>query len=91
VPEPGGILREGVALTNDTRRDIPSTIICTGFPSDAIRSYAAEKDWAWLAGVGELRDVTWLDLPTSHWPMWSRPRDLAAILGRVAIERGDAG
>ena len=91
VPEPGGILREGVALTNDARRDIPSTIICTGFPSDAIRSYAAEKDWAWLAGVGELRDVTWLDLPTSHWPMWSRPRELAAILGRVAIERGGAG
>jgi len=91
VPEPGSILREGVVLTNDARRNIPSTIICTGFPSDAIRSYAAEKDWAWLAGVGELRDVTWLDLPTSHWPMWSRPRELAAILGRVAIERGGAG
>ena len=25
-----------------------------------------------LAGLTELRNVTWVDLPTSHWPMWSR-------------------
>ncbi|HEU0236724.1 MAG TPA: alpha/beta fold hydrolase [Candidatus Limnocylindrales bacterium] len=90
VPEPGGILRGAVPLINDARRDIPSTIICTGFPSDMIRSAAAEKDWAWLAGVRELRTVTWLDLPTSHWPMWSRPRDLADLIGRVATEHGTA-
>ena len=30
-----------------------------------------------VAGLAELRDVTWIDLPTSHWPMWSRPRDVA--------------
>jgi pimeloyl-ACP methyl ester carboxylesterase len=84
VPEPGGVLREGATLTNDARRDIPSTIICTGFPSDQIKAYAKEHDWAWLAGVAELRDVTWVDLPTSHWPMWSRPRELAAIIGDVA-------
>ena len=35
----------------------------------------------------ELRDVTWVDLPTSHWPMWSRPRELAAIIGDVATAR----
>jgi hypothetical protein len=27
-------------------------------------------------------DVT--DLPTSHWPMWSRPKELAEIIGDVA-------
>ena len=32
----------------------------------------------------ELRDITWVDLPTSHWPMWSRPRELAEIIGDVA-------
>jgi pimeloyl-ACP methyl ester carboxylesterase len=84
VPVPGGVLREGVELTNDARRDIPSTIICTGFPSEQVKAYATEHDWAWLAGVAELRDVTWVDLPTSHWPMWSRPQELAAIIGDVA-------
>ena len=32
----------------------------------------------------ELRNVTYVDLPTSHWPMWSRPQELAAIIGDVA-------
>ena len=84
VPQPGGVLREGVELTNDARRDIPSTIICTGFPSQQVKAYAEEHNPAWLGGLAELRDITWIDLPTSHWPMWSRPRDLAEIIGGVA-------
>jgi len=83
VPEPGGILREALDLTNDARRDIPSTIICTGFPSDQVKD-AVGEGYAWLAGVPELRNVTWVDLPTSHWPMWSRPHDLATIIGGIA-------
>ena len=88
VPEPGGVLREAVELTNDARVDLPTTMICTGFPSEQVRSAAEKEDWAWLAGVRELRNVTWIDLPTSHWPMWSRPRELAAILGDVARASG---
>ncbi|HEY7583879.1 MAG TPA: alpha/beta hydrolase [Acidimicrobiia bacterium] len=84
LPEPGGVLRERVPLTNDARRDIPTTMICTGFPSEAYKKYAFEQDWAWLAGVRELNDITWIDLPTSHWPMWSRPQELAEIIGEVA-------
>ncbi|HET7637096.1 MAG TPA: alpha/beta hydrolase [Candidatus Limnocylindria bacterium] len=83
VPEPGGVLREGVELTNDARRDIPSTLICTGYTAEQYREYAKEGH-SFLAGIPELRDITWVDLPTSHWPMWSRPRELAAIIGDVA-------
>ena len=83
VPEPGGILREGAELTNDARLDMPTTVICTGFPSEQIKD-AVKEGYAWLAGVAELRDVTWVDLPTSHWPMWSRPQELAGIIGDVA-------
>jgi pimeloyl-ACP methyl ester carboxylesterase len=84
VPVPGGVFRETVELTNDARRDVPSTLVCTGFTSEQVQTWAREQDWAWLAGVGELRNATWVDLPTSHWPMWSRPRELAAIIGDVA-------
>jgi pimeloyl-ACP methyl ester carboxylesterase len=83
VPVPGGVLREEVALTNGARLDIPSTIICTGYTSQQYKD-AAKEGYAWLAGLTELRNVTWLDLPTSHWPMWSRPRELAEIIGDVA-------
>ena len=85
VPVPGGVVRESVELTNDARRDIPSTLIATGFTSEQYRTYAREHpEWAFLAGIPELRNVEWVDLPTSHWPMWSRPQELARIIGEVA-------
>ena len=85
VPVPGGVLREGADLTNDARRDIPSTLICTGFTAEQYQTYASEHpDWAFLAGIPELNNATWVDLPTSHWPMWSRPQELAQIIGDVA-------
>jgi pimeloyl-ACP methyl ester carboxylesterase len=83
VPEPGAALRETAELTNDARLDVPSTAICTGFTSDQYKA-AVEEGYAWLGGFAELRNVTWVDLPTSHWPMWSRPQELAAIIGDVA-------
>jgi pimeloyl-ACP methyl ester carboxylesterase len=83
VPVPGGVLREALALTNDARLDLPSTMICTGFPSEEYQD-AVKEGYAWLAGLPELHDITWVDLPTSHWPMWSRPKELAAIIGDIA-------
>jgi pimeloyl-ACP methyl ester carboxylesterase len=83
VPEPGGILREAAVLTNDARLDIPSVVICTGYTSEQYKD-AVKEGYAWLGGLTELRDVTWVDLPTSHWPMWSRPQELAGIIGDVA-------
>jgi pimeloyl-ACP methyl ester carboxylesterase len=83
IPEPGGVLREAHEFTNDARRDIPSTMICTAFTSDQYKA-AAEEGHAFIAGLPELRDVDWIDLPTSHWPMWSRPQELADIIGDVA-------
>jgi pimeloyl-ACP methyl ester carboxylesterase len=83
IPEPGGVLREGAELTNDARLDIPSTVIATGYTSEQYKD-AVKEGYAWLAGLTELRNVTWVDLPTSHWPMWSRPQELAAIVGDVA-------
>jgi pimeloyl-ACP methyl ester carboxylesterase len=87
VPEPGGIMRDAPSLTHDARLDIPSTVICTGFPSEQVKE-AVQEGYAWLGGLTELRDVTWVDLPTSHWPMWSRPGELAQILGRIATDSG---
>ena len=83
VPEPGGILRDAPELTNEARLDVPTTAICTAYSSDEYKD-AVTEGYAWLAGFAELRDITWIDLPTSHWPMWSRPQELAEIIGDVA-------
>jgi pimeloyl-ACP methyl ester carboxylesterase len=83
VPEPGGVLRDAPQLSNDARLDVPSIAICTGYTSDEYKD-AVKQGYAWLGGFAELRNITWIDLPTSHWPMWSRPQDLAAVIGDVA-------
>jgi pimeloyl-ACP methyl ester carboxylesterase len=87
VPQPGGTLREAVPLTNEARLDIPSTVIATGYTSEQYKSYMSEG-YPFLAGLNEVRNITWIDLPTSHWPMWSRPHDLAKAIGSVAQRAG---
>jgi pimeloyl-ACP methyl ester carboxylesterase len=89
VPQPAGVLREAPQLTNDSRLDVSTTAIATGYTSDQYKE-AIDEGQTWLGGFAELRDVTWVDLPTSHWPMWSRPKELAQIIGDVA-RRAAAG
>lgn len=83
IPEPAAAVRDGPTLRNDDRLDVPTTVICTSFPSEQYRA-AVEEGYAFLAGLADLRDLTYVDLPTSHWPMWSRPGDLADLLGDLA-------
>lgn len=86
VPEPGAALRDAPVLKNDARLEVASTVIATGYTSDQYKE-AAAQGYSWLGGLNELHDLTYLDLPTSHWPMWSRPKELAAILSQIAKER----
>jgi pimeloyl-ACP methyl ester carboxylesterase len=83
VPEPAGPIRDAPDLKNDARLDVPTTVICTGFTSEQVKG-AVEQGLTWIAALAELRSVTYVDLPTSHWPMWSRPKELARIIGDVA-------
>ena len=89
VPEPGGVLRESVELTNDARLDIPSTVICTGYTSKEYRD-AVEAGYDFVLGLRDLRKLDWIDLPTSHWVMWSKPREVAEIIGKIATEHAPA-
>ncbi|MGM1030354.1 MAG: alpha/beta fold hydrolase [Actinomycetota bacterium] len=83
VPEPAGAVRDAAALRDDRRLDVPATIVCTAFSAADYRSYA-EGGAPFLAGVLEHRALTLVDLPTGHWPMWSKPIELAAIIDVAA-------
>jgi pimeloyl-ACP methyl ester carboxylesterase len=87
VPEPGAALREAARLADDRRLGVPSTVVCTSMSSDQIKA-AVEEGYPWVGGLAELREVSYIDLPTGHWPMWSRSRELAVILGDVARRSG---
>ncbi|MGH3358400.1 MAG: alpha/beta fold hydrolase, partial [Nocardioidaceae bacterium] len=83
VPEPGAALREAHEFTNESRLGVPSTVIATAYTAAEYHD-AVEQGYPFVAGLAELRDLSWTELPTSHWPMWSRPKELARIIGDVA-------
>jgi len=37
-----------------------------------------------MAEVATLGNLELVDLPTGHWPMWSRPAELAAAIAQAA-------
>ena len=83
VPEPGGVIRESIPLTNDARLDIPSTVIATAYSVDDYKD-AVKEGYDFVLGLRDLRNLSWVELRTSHWPMWSKPKELATIIGDVA-------
>lgn len=83
VPQPASVVTEPIDLRNDARHQIPLTVICTAFGSDDYREYAA-KGVPFLAALPDYADVTYVDLPTGHWPMWSRPAELAEIIAAAS-------
>lgn len=89
VPHPAGPLREPIALSNPARHAVPVTMVCCSFPSEVVRAQV-EAGAEMFAPVAELTDVRYVDLPTGHWPMWSRPSELAELIA-AAARRSEAG
>ena len=83
VPEPGPVLRQPVELTNDARRKVPTTLVCCSIPSAQVLELA-RAGHAMFAEVANIEHLDVIDLPTGHWPMWSRPRDLATAIRSAA-------
>jgi pimeloyl-ACP methyl ester carboxylesterase len=83
APEPAGAIRGSAVLSNDERLRIPSTVVCTSFTSDQYKE-AIVAGYSFVGGLAELHDVTYLDMPGSHWPMWSAPRELTEVIVDVA-------
>jgi pimeloyl-ACP methyl ester carboxylesterase len=82
VPHPTGAIREPVILSNPARHRVPTTIVCTSISSATVQRLASAGTGRFSA-LSDLERFTYLDLPTGHWPMWSRPVDLAEIITRA--------
>jgi pimeloyl-ACP methyl ester carboxylesterase len=83
VPQPGPVLRQPVELTNDARRKVRTTLVCCSIPSAQVLELA-RAGHAVFAEVANIEHLDVIDLPTGHWPMWSRPRDLAQAIQSAA-------
>lgn len=85
VSEPGTVLRQVVQLTNDARFDVPAAFVCCSIPSSQVQELV-KAGHPMFAEVAHLKNVHYVDLPTGHWPMWSRPADLAQAIASESSE-----
>lgn len=83
VSEPASVLRAAPALRNEARRHVPSTMVYCSIPAAQILEWV-RSGHPWMRELAATRTYTVTDLPTGHWPMWSRPEALARIIHEAA-------
>ena len=83
-PIPARVASDPLELSDSTaRHHVPVTVVTCEYPSGEIRRYI-ESGVPVFAELGAIEDVTFVDLPTGHWPQLTRPQELgAAILDAV--------
>lgn len=79
IPEPARVATDRQALHDPRRFDVASTIICCEFTSGQLRQWI-DEDQPWVAELGAMTDVTYVDLPTGHWPQFTKPKELAHLI-----------
>ena len=83
VPEPRGVAYDKQHLHDERRYDVPATVIACEFPSALLTEWIA-AGLPYVAELARIHDVEYVDLPTGHWPQFTRPAELgAAILAAV--------
>jgi len=80
ISVPAGVARGVVRLTDERRFDVPVVVVCPEFTP------AQAREWIEAGDVPELARAKYLDLvdiDSGHWPMITRPAELAMILAAV--------
>ena len=83
-PIPARAASDPLELSDSAARyRVPITVVTCEYPSDEVRRYV-ESGAPMFAELASIEDVTFVDLPTGHWPQLTRPAELgAALLGAV--------
>lgn len=82
VPVPEAVVRGVVRLTNERRFNVPVVVVCPEFTPSEAEEWIAAGESPELARAAHLEYV---DLDSGHWPMTTRPRELARVLAKAAI------
>ena len=81
IPVPEAVANGIVHLHDERRFEVPVTLICPEF------SPAQAREWIDGGEVPELsraKHVDYTDIESGHWPMFTRPAELARLLAEAA-------
>ncbi|MFJ6012893.1 alpha/beta fold hydrolase [Streptomyces sp. NPDC092952] len=81
IPVPEAVARGVVRLTDERRFDVPVLVVCPEFTPAQAEKWIATGESPELARATRL---TYADIDSGHWPMTTRPRELARLLAEAA-------
>ncbi len=79
IPSPARAASDPQRLSDERRYHVPVTVICTEFTGDMLQQWVAQGESP-VREFTKIRDVEYVDLPTGHWPQFTRSADLARII-----------
>lgn len=83
VPTPVHVTSDQQQLSDERRYDVPVTVIACELPNAMLREWV-EQGHPCVRELTKIHDVDYVDLPTGHWPQFTRPGELGrAILASV--------
>jgi pimeloyl-ACP methyl ester carboxylesterase len=77
IPVPEAVSKGIVRLTDERRYDVPVTLVCPEYTPEQAQKWIRDGQIPELASA---RHVSYLDIDSGHWPMMTRPADLARLL-----------
>jgi pimeloyl-ACP methyl ester carboxylesterase len=80
IPVPEGVAKGLVHLTDERRYDVPVLVVCPEFTPAQAREWIGEGEVPELARA---KHVEFADIDSGHWPMFTRPDELAGILTEI--------
>lgn len=81
VPVPEGVSTGVVRLTDDRRYEVPTVLVCPEFTPDQAKAWVAAGD---LPELAKAKHLEYVDIDSGHWPMLTRPAELARRLAEAA-------
>jgi pimeloyl-ACP methyl ester carboxylesterase len=79
IPAPARASSDPQRLSDERRYDVPVTVISTEFSSETLQSWI-NRDLEPVREFTLIKEVEYVDLPTGHWPQFTKPEELARII-----------
>ena len=88
IPSPSHAATDPLHLHDERRYDVPVTIITSTFPRDDMLKMIADEH-PYTGDLVRIKDVQIVEVPTGHWPQFTKPDELAqAIVDAVDTDAG---
>lgn len=79
IPIPAKVATEKQVLSDPRRYDVPVTVITCEMSEQTLRELITAGH-PYVAELAKIRDYEILELPTGHWPMFTKPENLTRFL-----------